>query len=151
MSGATFGRKGAGPDPDLAARRAAFLAAERARAAAGPAEPVRGASVEPGFGRPVLAEPRYVPRKTNGTAYLLWFFLGGVSAHRFYLGYRISAVIQMLLTPFGYAMMMTKSPFGLVAVPAAGLWILLDAVLIPGMVASANERARELSYAATFA
>jgi hypothetical protein len=65
MSGATFGRKGAGPDPDLAARRAAFLAAERARAAEAPAGGARGASVEPGFGRPVLAEPRYVPRKTN--------------------------------------------------------------------------------------
>jgi TM2 domain-containing membrane protein YozV len=151
MSGATFGRKGAGPDPDMAARRAAFLAAERARAAAAPADAGREPGVEAGFGRPPVAEPRYVSRKTNGTAYLLWFFLGGVSAHRFYLGYRITAVIQMILTPLGYAMMMTKSPGGMIAVPAAALWILLDAVLIPGMVASANERARELSYAATFA
>ena len=151
MSGATFGRKGAGPDPDLAARRAAFLAAERARVAAGPAREERGRAAEEGFARAAPVEPRYVPRKTNGTAYLLWFFLGGVSAHRFYLGYRITAVIQMILTPLGYAMMMTKSPGGAIVVPAAALWILLDAVLIPGMVTSANERARELSLASAFA
>jgi TM2 domain-containing membrane protein YozV len=151
MSGAAFGRKGAGPDPDLAARRAAFLAAERERAAAAPMSVGRESGVEAGFARPPLAEPRYVSRKTNGTAYLLWFFLGGVSAHRFYLGYRVSAIIQMLLTPIGYAMMMTKSPGGAIAVPAAALWILLDAFLIPGMVASANERARQLSLASAFA
>ena len=148
MSGATFGRKGAAPDADLAARRAAFLAAERARAQQAP-QPA--SATEDSFGRPAPIERPYVPRKTNGTAYLLWFFLGGVSAHRFYLGYRISAIIQMLLTPIGYAMMMTKSPGGLAIVPAAGLWILLDAVLIPGMVTRTNERARELSYATTFA
>jgi hypothetical protein len=149
MSGATFGRKGAGPDPDLAARRAAFLAAERARPRMAPADGGRGQGIEDGFTR--TAEPRYVPRKTNGTAYLLWFFLGGVSAHRFYLGYRITGIFQMMLTPLGYAMMMTKSPGGMIAVPAACLWILLDAILIPSMVTSANERARELSLATTFA
>jgi TM2 domain-containing membrane protein YozV len=152
MSGATFGRKGAGLDPDLAARRAAFLAAERARPQQA-ASPEGGSDLgtEDGFSRPRLIERAYVPRKTMGTAYLLWFFLGGLSAHRFYLGFRISAIIQMLLTPLGYAMLLTKSPVGLLAVPAAGLWILADAFLIPSMVAKANERAREHSYASTFA
>jgi TM2 domain-containing membrane protein YozV len=151
MSGATFGRKGDAPDAGLAARRAAFLAEERARALAAPAGARREPGVEGGFARPPLAERPYVSRKTMGTAYLLWFFLGGVSAHRFYLGFRLSAIIQMVLTPLGYAMMMTKSPGGLVVVPAAALWILADVFLIPGMVAKANERARELSYASTFA
>ena len=152
MSGATFGRKGAAPNPDLAARRAAFLAAERARPKqAAPAGGGRDPGIEDGLSRPPLIERAYVPRKTMGTAYLLWFFLGGLSAHRFYLGFRISAIIQMLLTPFGYAMLLSKSSIGLLAVPAAGLWILADVFLIPGMVAKANERARELSYASTFA
>jgi TM2 domain-containing membrane protein YozV len=150
MSGAAFGRKGAGPSADLAARRAAFLAEERARASAGPAAGGRGRDMDDEFARPRLAEPRYVARKTMGTAYLLWFFLGGLSAHRFYLGFRVSAIIQMLLTPFGYAMLLSKSPAGLLLVPAAGLWILADAFLIPGMVAKANDRARELSLATTF-
>ena len=143
MSGATFGRKGAGPSSDLAARREAFLAAERSRPKASPA------SVEEDLGR--LSPRPYVSRKTMGTAYLLWFFLGGVSAHRFYLGFRTSAIIQMLLTPMGYAMLWSKSSAGLLLVPAAGLWILVDAFLIPGMVEKANERARESSYASTFA
>ena len=149
MNAPAFGRKGAGHDPDLAARRAAFLAAERARAAAAPAREGRGLDDE--FGRPRMIERPYVPRKTMGTAYLLWFFLGGVSAHRFYLGYRISAIFQLMLTPLGYAMLMTKSSAGLLLVPAAGLWILADAFLIPGMVTAANERARGSSLASTFA
>jgi TM2 domain-containing membrane protein YozV len=35
--------------------------------------------------------------KSKGTAYLLWFFLGGLSAHRFYLG-QIGIGILYLLT-----------------------------------------------------
>lgn len=35
--------------------------------------------------------------KSKATAYLLWFFLGGVSAHRFYLG-QIGIGILYLLT-----------------------------------------------------
>jgi TM2 domain-containing membrane protein YozV len=155
MSGATFGRKGAAPSVDLAARRAAFLAEERARAQAAPAPAptggTRAAGIDDGFSRPPLTERPFVSRKTMGTAYLLWFFLGGLSAHRFYLGFRVSAIIQMLLTPLGYAMLLSKSPAGLLLVPAAGLWILVDVFLIPGMVTKANERARELSYASTFA
>ena len=142
MSGATFGRKGPAPDPDLAARRAAFLAAERARPKVAP-------SVEDDLGRP--AERPYVSRKTMSTAYLLWFFFAGFGGHRHYLGYRASAIIQMLLAPMGYAMLWTKSPAGLLLVPAATLWMLIDLFLIPGMVTKANERAREFSLATTFA
>jgi hypothetical protein len=143
MSGAAFGRKGSAPAPDLAARRAAFLAEERARAQHSP-------RVDDDFARPSGERP-YVSRKTMGTAYLLWFFLGGVSAHRFYLGFRTSAIVQMLLTPLGYAMLWSKSPAGLLFVPVAGLWILADVFMIPGMVAKANDRARSFSYASTFA
>jgi TM2 domain-containing membrane protein YozV len=116
-----------------------------------PARAGREPDADVGFARPALAERPYVSQKTNGTAYLLWFFLGGVSAHRFYLGFRISAIIQMMLTPFGYAMLLSKSPVGLLFVPAAGLWIRADAFLIPGMVRTANERARGLSLTSTFA
>jgi TM2 domain-containing membrane protein YozV len=151
MSGGTFGRKGAGSDPDLAARRAAFLAAERARAQAAPAGEERRSAVEDGFARPPVTERPYVSRKTMGTAYLLWFFLGGLSAHRFYLGFSTSAIIQLLLTPIGYAMLLSKSPAGLFVVAAGGVWILVDAFLIPGMVTKANERARGLSLTSTFA
>ena len=61
------------------------------------------------------------------------------------------AFLQLLLSPIGYALMVTKSPAGTAIVGAAGLWLLLDAVLIPSMVGKANERARDLSLATTFA
>ena len=109
MSGATFGRKGAAPDADLAARRAAFLAAERARAAS-PASARIAQDVARGLEPPVRTVQTYVSRKTMGTAYLLWFFFGGVGGHRFYLGYRTSGIIQMLATPISYALLMSKSP-----------------------------------------
>ncbi len=35
--------------------------------------------------------------KSKGTAYLLWFFLGAISAHRFYLG-KVGTGILYLLT-----------------------------------------------------
>ena len=145
MSGASFGRKGAVGDPDLAARRAAFLAQERARPKAEP----KAADDE--FARPRVIDRPYVSTKSMGTAYLLWFFLGGLSAHRFYLGFTTSAIIQLLMTPIGYAMLMSKSAAGLIFVLAGGLWILGDAFMIPGMVSKANDRGRDLSLGSTFA
>ena len=50
-------------------------------------------------------------------AYLLWFFLGLFSAHRFYLGRPGTAILQILsyLVLIGF------------------VWLLIDAFLIPGM------------------
>jgi TM2 domain-containing membrane protein YozV len=53
-----------------------------------------------------------------GAAYLLWFFLGWVSGHRFYLGRPGTAILQIL------------SYFILIGF----LWLLIDAFLIPGMI-----------------
>lgn len=53
-------------------------------------------------------------------AYALWFFLGVFSAHRFYLGRPISAVLQILT-------------WGTIFV--GPLWWLIDAFLLPSMVA----------------
>ncbi|MFN3607648.1 MAG: TM2 domain-containing protein [Hyphomonas sp.] len=57
-------------------------------------------------------------KKSTGTAYLLWFFLGLFSAHRFYLGRWGTALLQMAsyLILIGF------------------LWLLIDAFLIPGMI-----------------
>lgn len=53
-----------------------------------------------------------------GVAYLFWFFLWFVSAHRFYLGRPGTAILQIL------------SYFILIGF----VWLLIDAFLIPGMV-----------------
>ncbi len=64
-------------------------------------------------------------------AYLFWFFLWFLSAHRFYLGRPGSAVLQIL------------SYFILIGF----VWILVDIFLIPGMV-RARQQALRAEYAA---
>lgn len=59
-------------------------------------------------------------------AYALWFFLGFVGAHRFYLGRPGTAILQVL------------SLFVLVGF----LWLLLDAFLIPAMVRAKQDELR---------
>ncbi|HEV2818054.1 MAG TPA: TM2 domain-containing protein [Allosphingosinicella sp.] len=146
MSGATFGRKGAGADADLAARRAAFLAEERARSA-------RAANdvAEPGFRPAAASRPVFIREKSLGTAYLLWFFLGGLSAHRFYLGLPSSGAIQLVLTPLGYGLLLGKSPVGLLVLLFVWVWILSDAFVIPSLARNANERVRRTALGPVFA
>jgi TM2 domain-containing membrane protein YozV len=55
---------------------------------------------------------------STGVAYLFWFFLWFVSAHRFYLGRPGTAILQIL------------SYFILIGF----VWVLIDAFLIPGMI-----------------
>lgn len=144
MSGATFGRKGAAPaastaDEALAARRAAFLADERARKEREPQ-------------RPQADETRiHVTPKSTGTAYAFWFFFGGLGAHRFYLGSPVSGAIQLAMTPISYALIASKSLAGFGILPALGLWLIVDAFLIPGMVRAANEQSRRDAAGIVFA
>jgi TM2 domain-containing membrane protein YozV len=140
MSGATFGRKGAAPDADLAARRAAFLAAERARSH----QPAHGEEIA------AAAKPVFVREKSLSTAYLLWFFFGGVSAHRFYLGSPASGAIQLTLTPLGYGLVIGKSPAGFAILLCAWLWILADLFIIPSLARKANEPVRPGAVASVF-
>lgn len=64
---------------------------------------------------------------STAVAYLLWFFLGIVSAHRFYLGRPLSAVLQILsyLILVGF------------------VWLLVDAFLIPGMIRQKKDQIRQ--------
>lgn len=65
--------------------------------------------------------------KSTGTAFLLWLFLGLLSAHRFYLGRPATAILQIL------------SYFILVGI----LWWLIDGFLITGMIQQHNNEQRE--------
>lgn len=67
--------------------------------------------------------------KSVGAAYLLWFFLWFVSAHRFYLGRPGTAILQIL-----------------------SYLVLIDLFLIPGMVQQhKNEVRKRLTLAAVLA
>jgi TM2 domain-containing membrane protein YozV len=75
----------------------------------------------------MVVEARVANEQKNvGVAYALWFFLGILSLHRFYLGRPGTAILQIL------------SYFILVGF----LWWIVDAFLIPGMVDKHRDKIR---------
>lgn len=81
-----------------------------------------------------------IEKKSLLVAYVLWFFLGYVGAHRFYLGRPISGVIMLAFS--AVTLLLTLVSFGVLGFLwfAVGLWWLIDALLIPGIAASRNTR-----------
>ncbi|MCO7126603.1 TM2 domain-containing protein [Sporolactobacillus shoreicorticis] len=66
--------------------------------------------------------------KSTGVAYAFWFFLSAVGGHRFYLGHKGSAIAQLILT------------LTLVGAIVSGIWAIIDAFLIPGMIRDFNQK-----------
>ena len=64
---------------------------------------------------------------STAVAYLLWVFLGLVSAHRFYLGRPGTAILQ-ILTYF---------------ILVGFVWLLIDGFLIPGMIREKKDQIRQ--------
>jgi len=76
-------------------------------------------------------------KKSMGTSYVLWFFLGGLSAHRFYHGKTGSAVVQLLISIFGW-LTIGLAGLGLLLLIPLVIWLLIDAFLIPTWVRNHN-------------
>ncbi len=73
-------------------------------------------------------------RKSTGASYLLWFFLGFLGAHRFYLGRTGTGIAQLLMC------------LSIVGIIPLAFWWLIDAFRIPEMVRDENMKTiRELS------
>jgi len=83
----------------------------------------------------------YDAQKKNGVvAFLLWLFLGGLGAHRFYLGFTGTAVIQVLLSIFGWGFVLGGTGLGFfLLLPLCG-WVLLDVFCISASVQEHNIR-----------
>ncbi|MEM5439925.1 TM2 domain-containing protein [Paraburkholderia diazotrophica] len=75
-------------------------------------------------------------KKSVGVAYLLWFFIGTLGGHRFYVGRKGTAIIQLLLTIVGACTAFIG--IGLFIIGCVGLWVLVDAFLLPGIVRTFN-------------
>jgi TM2 domain-containing membrane protein YozV len=159
MTVRTFGRKGS-QDAAMTQRVAAFAAAERARRISGaggpaPAEappepsagivpPGRGATPPSGGAPSPGAGP--VREKSLALAYVFWFGCSTVGAHRFYLGFPLSAMLQACLWLGGWLMVLAGFFPVLLAVIAAAIWMLADMFLIPGLARQANARLRGPAY-----
>ncbi len=72
-------------------------------------------------------------RKSTGASYLLWFFLGGFGAHRFYLGRTGSGIGMLLLGLLGWIPLF-------LGWAVLGIWWLIDAFLIPDIIRQENMR-----------
>jgi TM2 domain-containing membrane protein YozV len=71
-------------------------------------------------------------RKSAGVAYLLWLFVGGVSAHRFYLGSPGTAAAQIALIWVG--LLLSGIFIGIPLLIAGVGWWIVDLFLIGGLV-----------------
>jgi TM2 domain-containing membrane protein YozV len=77
-------------------------------------------------------------KKSTLVAYLLWWFLGALGGHRFYLGKTGSAVAMLLITVLSIPLMFVFVGFFTIFIVA--VWVLVDAFLIPGMCREHNNR-----------
>jgi hypothetical protein len=173
MSATGFGRKGLtqadAVAQEIANKREAFIAAERARRAEEEPTEARYHGNTPS--RPMSFEHRSEPtgglaksQKSLMLAYALWFFACTISAHRFYLGAYRSALAQVGLFYGGLLLLfiethdriMPASQFTALAAIALGawglalLWMLVDAFLIPGVRRRMAEGSRPRDLGAVF-
>jgi TM2 domain-containing membrane protein YozV len=81
-----------------------------------------------------------IEKKSLLVAYLLWFFLGYVGAHRFYLGKPLSGFVMLALS--AVILVLTLISFGVLSFlwAVVGLWWIIDALLIPAIAANRNTR-----------
>lgn len=73
-----------------------------------------------------------VSPKNMVVAYVLWFFLGQLGVHRFYLGKIGGGVGQLVLAILGYATVGFFG-FGFLFLGILWLWLIIDLFLIPDL------------------
>lgn len=72
-------------------------------------------------------------KKSSGTMWLLWFLLGGIGAHRFYLGETTMGIVYVVLAVLAF-------PTALISLIVSGLLLLIDAFTNTARYNTANER-----------
>ncbi|KFE34408.1 TM2 domain-containing protein [Thioclava atlantica] len=91
--------------------------------------------------RALYIEQRVANEKKSAlAAYLLWFLLPMLGVHRMYLGRVGSGIIMLLLT--GLGTLFAPVLIGYIPLAFVGLWWLIDALLIPGMISQGMAETR---------
>jgi TM2 domain-containing membrane protein YozV len=89
----------------------------------------------------ILIEQRVANEaKSAGVAYLLLIFLGGLGAHRFYLGYPGTAAAMLVMFLLGWVTLVVF--VGGILLLIVAVWWIIDLFLIPGMVSAQKESVR---------
>jgi TM2 domain-containing membrane protein YozV len=78
--------------------------------------------------------------KDVGVAYLLWFFLGGLGGHHFYLNRPATGIALASMSILGWCTLWFFF-VGLIFLVPVGIWWLVDAFLVSGWVREHNARA----------
>ena len=76
-------------------------------------------------------------KKSAGIAYLLWFFLGWIGVHRFYLGQTGSGAAMAIISVISWITVFVG--VGLLGWIVIGIWWMVDAFLIPGIATRFNQ------------
>ncbi len=77
-------------------------------------------------------------KKSLVVAYLLWIFVGWLGLHRIYLGRVLSGIAQLLLWLCCALLTVLTLGVGHVLFLVPAIWLLIDALLIPGIVRGYN-------------
>ncbi len=110
-----------------------------------PANPQSMQSHRPAMGESARLMHYDANKKSTLVAYLLWWFLCMLGAHRFYLGRAGSGAAILSITLVSIALMFFL--IGFLTILISAIWVFVDAFLIPGMVRDYNSRlANQLSH-----
>jgi TM2 domain-containing membrane protein YozV len=77
-------------------------------------------------------------KKSLPVTYILWWFLGTFGAHRFYMGRTGSGIAMLVITLLSIPL--TLIFVGIIGFMVVGVWWIVDAFLIPGIVRDSNMR-----------
>ncbi|MGV3017378.1 NINE protein [Rothia sp. 88186D007BW] len=92
----------------------------------------------------MVAPPMIVAAKSTAVAYLLWFFLGGLGAHKFYLKQSGMGAAYLVTWLLGLATAVIIIGWFLLGI--VFILLIVDAFLIPGQVRDVNSQMARSAY-----
>ena len=79
-------------------------------------------------------------KKSTGLTYVLWFFLGSLGIHKFYIGKGLMGVLYLVFGLIGWiTLAMTLIPAAIVFLSIVGILLLIDLFTIPRQIRKAYE------------